>query len=269
MHEVNSLILPYLQFHSICDDDAESILKPSEPGKGLIWRLKYGIRKRDPDKQSQKLSLGPSACKDLSKILEQFHGGSTAEGTYTAESDLDRMMVIPDINVHTAQTVPERVRGHIFLLDTSGSRPGFGRLRLMQLDNTEYQLFIGYNVNIREMLQDTNDGTYLSSDKFSNVFVSIGGSMNLGVSSYYRHGPCATAVHQNFHGYVMGKPGLTLEADIVHALQCDQWPVEAKEWITRERLHNWPPEKVVEKISHQKCHAVPIGDARSRLYSLE
>ena len=43
--------------------------------------------------------------------------------------------------------------------------------------------------------------------------------------------------------------------DIVLALSCDDWPLSAKEWITRERT--WPDEELVNKIAQGGFHIVP------------
>lgn len=201
------------------------------------------------------------------KVLEMIQGGSAAEGTYTLASDVDRMIIIPDITVHTKNKKPKFTKGHWFSLDEVGSSPGYGRLRLLKLEDTEYQIFDGYNANIRDLFQETPDGTFLSSEKFVNFFVSITKSMEM--SGYYRHGPCASTEHQDVHGYLTGKPGIKMEEDIAHALVCDDWPSDAQKWITRKRNHDWPPKNIIEKISKMKCHAVPVGNKGSNNFSLE
>lgn len=201
------------------------------------------------------------------KVLEMIQGGSAAEGTYTLASDVDRMIIIPDITVHTTNKKPKFTKGHWFSLDEVGSSPGYGRLRLLKLEDTEYQIFDGYNANIRDLFQETTDGTFLSSEKFVNFFVSITKSMEM--SGYYRHGPCASTEHQDVHGYLTGKPGIKMEEDIAHALVCDDWPSDAQKWITRKRNHDWPPKNIIEKISKMKCHAVPVGNKGSNNFSLE
>ena len=191
-------------------------------------------------------------------------GGSGAEGTYTADSDVDRMIVLPDMTVHTVKANPENIQGHTFLLDAADSSPGYAKLKLLKLEDTERQILDGYNTSIQEMLEDTNNGTFLSSEKFVSFFVSIPKE-----PGYYRHGPCATAEHKDTHGHLMGKPGVSMDVDLAHALACDEWPSEAREWISRKRIHNYPPKDVVDKISKQTCHAVPIGDKHSEFFFLE
>ncbi|KAL3847039.1 hypothetical protein ACJMK2_017971 [Sinanodonta woodiana] len=205
----------------------------------------------------------------LHDIFETYFGGSAAEGTFLAESDFDCMLVLPDTFVQVTNTVPAGVRGHILFLDTSGCRAGFGRLRLVQRDDTENHAFPNYTFNIAEMLQIINGENYLSSREFVKFFVSKLKLQNSGIVSIFQHGPCAMIQNQNIPYSKVDNPDENLEIDVAHALQLDQWPVEAKEWITRKRHYNWPPKEVVHKISQQKCHAVPVGDAKSEYCSLE
>ncbi|KAL3847038.1 hypothetical protein ACJMK2_017970 [Sinanodonta woodiana] len=194
--------------------------------------------------------------------------GSAAEGTLLAQSDFDIMIVQRDISIQTEKTVPEGVCRPILVLDTSGSRTGFGRIRLFQLDDTEYNFFHIHYLNIQEILVNMNDEIYISSEKFVNVLVSKLKSIYSSRTSLCQHGPCAM-IQQHDQSYFNFKIDQKIAFDEVHGIQLDQWPVEANEWITRKRLYNWPPIKVVDKISRQKCHVVPVGGAKSLYCFLE
>ncbi|XP_033754747.1 uncharacterized protein LOC117337750, partial [Pecten maximus] len=41
------------------------------------------------------------------------------------------------------------------------------------------------------------------------------------------------------------------------------WPKEANEWVSRPRPHGWPDKALRDKIVHDGCHLVPVGDKTS------
>jgi len=53
-------------------------------------------------------------------------------------------------------------------------------------------------------------------------------------------------------------PNLTL--DVVHAIQCPYWPVEADEWITRPRLFGFPSPELVDEITRYGFHLVCVQE---------
>ncbi|XP_045211214.2 uncharacterized protein LOC123562660 [Mercenaria mercenaria] len=205
-----------------------------------------------------------------SNELEMFEGGSVAEGTLTSGSDADRMIVVPDVVVEMSEEKKDDLKktGHVFLLDTRACNPGYARLHPLHLADKNNPLFDGYGVDIQEILEETTEGVFLSSEKFADFFISVPHHHGLS-TAYYRHGPCATAEHVDTHGFIEGKPGISKETDIAHALVCVEWPIEAKEWITRRRLHNWPTQSMIKIISNKKCYVVPIGNPESEYHSLE
>ncbi|KAK3585473.1 hypothetical protein CHS0354_003322 [Potamilus streckersoni] len=64
--------------------------------------------------------------------LQYIHGGSVSEGTKTDTSDIDQMFVFSNVIVCTTERDIANTEGHVFMLDTSASRPGYGRLRLLK-----------------------------------------------------------------------------------------------------------------------------------------
>ena len=201
--------------------------------------------------------------------VQVVRSGSIAEGTNLTDSDFDQMFILPDITVHTVKTNPENIKGHSFLLDATDSSPGYAKLKLLKLKDMKRQVRNSFDISIQEMLQDTNNGMSLSSDSFVNFCCSGENVPSREVRRYCRHGPCATMKYPDLDGYLTGIPGMTIELDYVYALSCEEWPTEAREWISRKRYHNWPPKDVVDKISKQTCHVVPIGDKHSEFFSME
>ena len=198
--------------------------------------------------------------------LKLFHGGSSAEGTTTTSSDVDRMCVLSGIKVITAKKANETDYSNLFFADSCESNPGYVRLvaaKPCELHHNDFGDF-------KTVLDENRNGVYLSSDKFVNFLHAKHIPPDFSYSElYYRHGPCLMVEHQNIFGYHRGTPGERLEADVAFSLICDQWPEEAKEWITRERHHDWPSQDIIDKISQQECHAVPVGDPTSKFCSQE
>ena len=199
-----------------------------------------------------------------SNTLVMVQGGSVVEGTHITGSDRDRMVVASNITVHTNSRKVGCTKGHRFLLDEADSSPGYGRLRLINLQGSDFQIYDLDKTDIRDLFQETTDGNFLSSEKFKNLLVSC--IKIAKQKEYLPHGPCATG--EQF-GSMIDKPGIKSAEDVAHALVCDEWPAGAQKWITRKRSHDWPPKNIIEKISKMKCHAVPVGNSRSSNFSLE
>ena len=200
-----------------------------------------------------------------------FHGGSMAEGTAIASSDMDRMAVVSGIEVVMTEKFYKTNRdlGHrnLFLVDSTKSNPGYVRLKAVPSRVLNHEVFCDFS----SVLDKDTDGLYLFSDKFVEFLHSETKPPSPGESKfYYRHGPCLMVEHQNIFGYYRNTPYEHLETtDVAFALVCDQWPEEVHEWMTRPRHHNWPDLELVTKISQQDCHVVPVGDPTSPVCSQE
>ena len=57
--------------------------------------------------------------------------------------------------------------------------------------------------------------------------------------------------------------------DFVYGLKCEFWPLQAEEWMHRDRSHCWPSPELISSISAQGCHLVPVGSHTSRLREFE
>lgn len=57
--------------------------------------------------------------------------------------------------------------------------------------------------------------------------------------------------------------------DFVYGLKCNFWPLQAKEWIHRERLYAWPSKEFISASVSQGCHVVPVGSHNGHLKEFE
>ena len=56
--------------------------------------------------------------------------------------------------------------------------------------------------------------------------------------------------------------------DFVYGLKCTFWPLQAEEWIHRDRAQ-WPSAETISTISSHGCHIVPVGSHNSSLTEFE
>ncbi|CAC5377012.1 unnamed protein product [Mytilus coruscus] len=198
--------------------------------------------------------------------VETIYAGSLAEGTDTKESDFDQMTVIPGITVCISNEKAKHLDGHVFELNAIGSQPGYCRVQLHHLADEECLYFKACQGSIKDLIEEQNDGIFLSSDKFVNVFVNLAKRLGFCMPPQVRHGPCAmsevNSTLKMYRGWGKG------EKDWAHGLVCEEWPVGANEWFRRKR-HDWPKTEVQDIIKKQSCHVVPVGDRISSFYSLQ
>jgi len=202
--------------------------------------------------------------------IQRFYGGSAAEGTNLADSDIDKMIVAPNITVCRDKARFKDIKGNVFMSETSGCRPGYTKLIPVKLDESEKTIFNDHGKTIDDMLEESDDGKFLSSDKIVEFWMNFLTKRNTSAPTpEYRHGPCATAVSEDTHGNITGKIGGNIEQDFAHALVLDDWPIDADEWFVRKRKYGWPSREMIEKIKKLKCHVVAVGDRMSVTSSKE
>ena len=218
-------------------------------------------------------------CKTQSTILDTVwttrmrtkvalvHGGSSAEGTATASSDVDRMAVVAGVNVVIEEKLDKSPHEHnLFFVDSVKCNPGYVRLKASASNILNHDVFGDFS----SVLDVSDDGSYLSSDKFVDYLQSVNEPPVPEESEFYfRHGPCLMVEHRNIFGYYRNTSGQLMEADVAFALKCNRWPDEFNEWIRRPRRHNWPSPELIAKISRLDCHAVAVGDPTSSVRSQE
>ncbi|CAC5418910.1 unnamed protein product [Mytilus coruscus] len=131
-----------------------------------------------------------------SEILRQYHGGSSAEGTSTIESDLDKMMVVPGVIVCSDIDTIQKMNCHIFGMNSNNCRPGFTTLTPVHIENSDNDLFQMYQKDIRDLPEKDERGNLLfSSEKFHQFLLDIPANIlpdKRALPTHYRHGPAAT-----------------------------------------------------------------------------
>ncbi|XP_076117682.1 uncharacterized protein LOC143085303 [Mytilus galloprovincialis] len=59
--------------------------------------------------------------------------------------------------------------------------------------------------------------------------------------------------------YENDKDSIGISHDFAHTFPCQEWPVAAKNWISRSRPTNWPSEDTIHEITKGGCVLVPTG----------
>ncbi|XP_056015716.1 uncharacterized protein LOC130053121 isoform X2 [Ostrea edulis] len=205
------------------------------------------------------------------QTVRRYFGGSAAEGTAIKTSDVDKMIVGPNIYVCSEQADGEQVKGHVFLMDASDSSPGHTKLVLLKTDPNIPTVFDQGNT-LYDMLEETQDGRrLLSSEKVVTFWMDFmrKRQTSTGPPETFRHGPCATTVTTDPQGYIKNEIGGVIEQDFAHGLLFCSPPSMGKDWLRNRVNFSWPSQKIVQKIMSLKCHVVAVGDKMSQHSSLE
>ncbi|XP_060085940.1 uncharacterized protein LOC132565315 [Ylistrum balloti] len=170
----------------------------------------------------------------------QFLGGSIGEGLCIQGSDKDQMMIDNTVSVmYPDQYIPQNMKQKTILYMRDGDfRPGYVSLELRQIGQQSSPIFFN-------SLVEKETSVFISSDIYREQYVSK--NCTLSYLGYESNGPSSTTK-------AIG------ELDSVYCFPCNTWPKEAREWITRPRLHGWPCQTLIDKIVQCGCHLVPVGD---------
>ena len=220
------------------------------------------------EKSSEHTSINRSLCvvsDCLNSYISKFDcitGGSTAEGTMTADSDSDEMIVV--LSLLVVQNPNEIIAGHsnVLIMNKSYSNPGYTRLQY--LEENQVKCTRPLRKNYEEAYEETPDGIFLSSEKFVVPllhYVSTGAR---------RHGPCVSSKLHDYYDYQLNKsPEQKVEKENAPALVCSSWPDDEMEWFARDRKSSWPSKNLINRIRKEDCHVVPVGDPTSEYTPIE
>ena len=115
-----------------------------------------------------------------------------------------------------------------------------------------------------DLLEYRDGRGYLSSEKFRNTAFAM---FNKTVPFPKKiHGPCEMLEIDSLY---KGQEPTNSERDFAYVIPCCEWPVEAGEWKMRKRLHGWPSNSLIQKISKLVCHVAGVGNAGSDGSSIE
>ena len=185
-----------------------------------------------------------------------YYGGSTGEATLQKGSDMDVMIVAPDILVteNANYRCSEDKFGHVFLMVRDKSSPVYVKLKPLKLDEEDP------DINI--ILDKSAGGdTLASSEKYVNYVVER--HVKLHGNEHFQNGPCASFVSKSNIGH------WTWEIDFAYAFKCTSWPNDTEEWFARPRQNGWPSGEILEKIRKLDCHVVATGNPLSPSRNVE
>lgn len=178
---------------------------------------------------------------------ERMLSGSVADGIKLPGSDVDVMHWKKDhIIVQDMSLIPLR-RHHkpnILLMKSNLDRPGFVKLECLSPDTA--------SIDVRFSLTNIDGKQFVSSRKFTQYYFTIS-SQNSRHESI--NGPCIRST-----SFLGG------EQDSATCLRCHFWPDDIYEFFTRQREFGWPSPTMLEQISSEGIHLVPIG-SRLRTFS--
>ncbi|XP_045172187.2 uncharacterized protein LOC123534155 [Mercenaria mercenaria] len=204
--------------------------------------------------------------------IERVHqAGSIAEGTAVEASDADRMFQLRGIEILKSRNACVNVRKGIiyFVSDSSRCNPGY--VRLIPSEHNKSMYHTKLETDFCDYLQPMSDGSYLSSEWFRYMMVSL--TQNDDEPQFpfeiVHHGPCTMMNYEYLYRDIDSKRAVVTEYDTAYALTYRGWPEEAIEWKTRDRKFGWHAPTLISKISKMNCHVVPVGDSSSTTCSLE
>jgi len=134
--------------------------------------------------------------------------------------------------------LPQTYTGSVVRIYTDDIHTGYVRL-IREKNNTELQLS-----DLYPLTGETRHGPAFSSDSktailenkysLSNASVDIARSQTITITSF----------------------------DHVYAVHSPYWPVEAAEWITRRRPHDFPSKSVIKQVVRYGCDFVQVSHSR-------
>lgn len=174
--------------------------------------------------------------------------GSRGDGSNDSKSDTDLTYIVDGVIASELSHTDDTKETHEYGLQVvwADCHPGYCRLLFKRYDSAG---------PLYNMCAVSNG--YVSSEKIKS-WASI-----LLVDSFrpYRgellnvtdtHGPC------NAPKIVFSKQQI-VDLDFVVAIQCDDWPSVANEWLERDRQYDWPSQDLIHQVRNTKCIFVPVG----------
>ena len=76
------------------------------------------------------------------------------------------------------------------------------------------------------------------------------------IKPQYRHGPAEREPLGTLSN------GMTTLTDVVYSVHCPYWPVEAYEWVTRQRPHGLPSQSTIKEVVRYGCDFVQVSHNR-------
>ncbi|XP_033104046.1 uncharacterized protein LOC117106734 [Anneissia japonica] len=182
--------------------------------------------------------------------------GSCGEGM-SSHSDLDIMIVMSTFPVvlWPSQTNKEHKNGNFLIAEQIPEEPAYMKLRVA--DRSCIHEKYRSTINKNGYFQSTS---FITSVKCSN-------------SGYVNDIPDPEGLRPNFKiqgPAIQGAIKLIPCLDNVYCLKCQSWPSSISyKYFNRNRQNKWPPQRLLDKISHLDCHVVPVGHPSSASKEIE
>ncbi|XP_045156925.1 uncharacterized protein LOC123523301 [Mercenaria mercenaria] len=180
----------------------------------------------------------------------EYYLGSQSEGSTTPglKSDIDQLLCYNGYNVIQGWADWEPgLRNYLMIQDVTVS-PGYCLLQYLRHDAP-----IPYNEVPNQYHYGDRTGRILLKNTFISAVAAdaVGGGV--------RHGPAYAE---------QGQPGF-IDIDIVGALHCKTWPLQARQWLDQQGVGQWPSDHMKRYCSSTGCFVVGVGSKGSENEELE
>lgn len=190
-----------------------------------------------------------SATTNAESAISWIPAGGSAELAMDGIGDLDFMFVRTDVTATSPRSehgkmLRIRKPSKLLICLADGVHPGYTRLKI---DKGEYY-------TRRELMKDipadgpafTLPHTESTNDTVVKGFKQLMNMMNFLLMLQYETVNC------------------TIKVDFVASIRCPEWPDEAREWLTRERCHDWPSRSLIRICQRRGCHIVAAAHKSSK-----
>ncbi|XP_053377811.1 uncharacterized protein LOC128547933 [Mercenaria mercenaria] len=211
-----------------------------------------GVNERIVLKRRRAVLLAESMETRSLQLLDQnstpYFFGSQSEGTTTLNlnSDIDQLLCFNDSKViqDRSDWKPD-VENYLMIQDDTVS-PGYCHLQLLR-NNTQlpYHTLPNKHFTERKGILLKNTIMPALTDNFQE-----GGR---------RHGPA----------HSIQTPPWMSDVDIVHALHCKSWPLQARQWLDWQGVGQWPSADMRRYCGNTGCFLVAVGSKGSEHEELE
>lgn len=147
-------------------------------------------------------------------------------------TDIDKLFYQSEIcAIPKNRNPPKNFKGTLLTVESTDTSTGFARLRLSDATaQSPSQYFCR-----PQMLQ--------YSDRVGPALVRYFDLMNNLRNFFGENAPLIREIEQ-------------LKIDCVYAVHCPYWPPEADEWKSRKRIHGWPDDELIARVTNGGCHFV-------------
>ncbi|XP_045156670.1 uncharacterized protein LOC123523103 [Mercenaria mercenaria] len=173
--------------------------------------------------------------------------GSKSEGTTTLglRSDIDFLVCLNNFKILQDLSDWQPGKQNLLMINDETVPPGYCLLQCLRDDVPLPQNFVYYNLFNRERA-----GRILLSNKIASAIIANGTDF---LPEGVRNGPAYTRT---------GQTGVH-DIDMVGALPCKSWPLQAQQWLNQQGVGQWPLDDMKRYCSSTGCFVVGVGSKSS------